>query len=278
MKTSNNWIIGVLLILLPLTASAQKNIQSAFKAIIQCPQAQIKETSTLDKDNKNIKTGESSVYNFRLPSNKKNLIKAAMTAFEKDKDSSYSFKVGTGRHNDSPLTVGIGDGKGTGIRVNNEGYDYLYALFLAPKSEDPEGNHRYSYSITYKEEKGDIVGKIVITYATTLMYRQQLEREKMRKKQQNFTGNNNTNSQSNSQNWFNDIMSCFQSMNEAGPQTRIKLATKAYNLINNISKYPEVTITDKNTVREILKGLIQDKEYSETVLNKLLNQCYNNLR
>lgn len=279
MKTSTNWVIGILLTLSILPVSAQKNIQSAIREIIECPEAKIKETSTLQKDYAtNIKTGESNVYTYRLPSNKMNLIKAAITAFEKDKDKSYSYMIGNAQRNSQPLKVAVGDGTGASatVQINTDGYNYLYGLFLAPKTENPEGHYRYAYIITYKEEKGEIVGKIVKTYATTLTYRQQLQQDIIRDAQQNSNYKNN--SQSNSKTWFNEVMSCFQNLSEAGPQARIKLVTKAYNLINDISKYPEVTLADKNTVREILQGLIQDKEYSETVLNKLLNQCYNNLK
>lgn len=62
-------------------------------------------------------------------------------------------------------------------------------------------------------------------------------------------------------------------MTSANTQTRIALATKAFKVIRDTSKYSEVTDADKEAVREILKGMISDKKYSESVLNKLLNQC-----
>lgn len=118
MNASKSWFIGILLILSPIAGTAQKNIQSAFKDIIQCPEAQIKETSTLDKDySNNIKIGESSVYTYRLPSNKMNLIKAAITAFEKDKDKAYSYKVGTAQRNEQPIRVAVGEGSGASVQI-----------------------------------------------------------------------------------------------------------------------------------------------------------------
>lgn len=74
------------------------------------------------------------------------------------------------------------------------------------------------------------------------------------------------------------MMTYFQNMSQGSTQTRIALASKAYKLIQDIEKYPEVTDADKNTVREILKGMISDKKYSETILNKILNQCLTNIK
>lgn len=76
-------------------------------------------------------------------------------------------------------------------------------------------------------------------------------------------------------------MSYLQTMTSANSQTRIALASKAYMLIRDASQYPDysdVSKSDKDTVREILKGMISDKKYSETVLNELLNQCLVNLK
>lgn len=276
MKTSVKRFFVILCIFMPLLASAQKNIQSAFQAIIKCPEAKVTESVTLDKNLKtNIKTGESSVYSFSLPLTKKNLINNAIAAFDKDSEKTYSFQKGNAKQGDSSLGMAVGDNNNNSIRYNLPGYNYCYALFLAPKSEDPEGIHRYGYALVYKEGKDAIEGKMIVTYATTLMYRQKVEQERMQKAQQMYS--NQWNNQNNQQNWFDQMIACFQGMPQANSQTRISLATKAYNLIKNVSQYQDVTVTDKNTIKEILKAMISDKEYSETVLNKLLNQCYNNL-
>lgn len=273
MKTSFIRLLSLLLAAIPMTAAAQNNIKSAFNEIIKCPEAQITETHSLEKDPiTGVKTGQSDVYRFVLPANKENLIKKVFSAFDKDTDMAYSINRGKNEKNDRKINLAIGNGDGDGVHINNQGYDYIYSLFLAPTSEDSDGIYRYAYGINYKKDGGKLIGKLVITYATTLNYRQQMAQKKQYNVLRNLSNGAYviTGSQ---KSWFETLMSYFQSMTSANSQTRIALATKAYNVIRDTSKYPDVTETDKDAIREILKGMISDKKYSETVLNKLLSQC-----
>lgn len=273
MKTSFIRLLSLLLAAIPMTAAAQNNIKSAFNDIIKCPEAQITETHSLEKDPiTGVKAGQSDVYRFVLPANKENLIKKVFSAFDKDSDSAYSINRGKNEKNDRQINLAVGNGDGDGVRINNSGYDYIYSLFLAPASEDSDGIYRYAYGINYKKDGGKLIGKLVITYATTLNYRQQMAQKKQYNVLRNLSNGSYviTGSQ---KSWFDTLMSYFQSMTSANSQTRIALATKAYNVIRDTSKYPDVTETDKDAIREILKGMISDKKYSETVLNKLLSQC-----
>ena len=277
MKTSIIRLLSLLLTVLPMSAGAQNSIKSAFDAIIKCPEAQITESHTLDKDpSTGVKTGQSDVYRFVLPSSKTKLLENVVSAFDKDAEKAYSINRGKTVNTERDIILTVGDGYGDDdVCINNPDCEYIYSLFLAPLSEDPEGIYRYAYGMNCKEEGGKLVGKLVITYATTLKHRQQLEQERRNKIifGESFSKLDNTYSGSTQQSWFDLLMSYFQGMTSANTQTRIALATKAFKVIRDTSKYSEVTDADKEAVREILKGMISDKKYSESVLNKLLNQC-----
>ena len=256
------------------TAVAQTNLKMAFDAIIKCRDARITERHTLEKDPAtNVKTGQSDVYQFEMPASKIGLVKNVISAFGKDSDKAYSINSGTFRLSDPQISLAVGDGNNAGERITEPGYEYAYATFLAPKSEDPSGIYRYAYGVNYREEDGKVRGTLVITYATTLQHRQAKEQ-----KNHDWVFNGLPPGSVVMQNpgyqpsWFDTLMSYFQSMTSANSQTRIALATKAFKLIQNSSKYPEVTSSEKAAVREILKGMISEKKYSESVLNTLLNQ------
>ncbi len=276
MKTSTIRLISLLFAVMPMMAAAQTNIKSAFDAIIKSREAQITENHTLNKNPAtNVKTGQSDVYRFALPTDKFNLIKNVISAFDKDADMAYSLNRGKAISTDREIQLVVGDANTDGVTINEPGCEYVYAFYLASPSEDPEGNHRYAYGMSFKEEDGKLVGKLIVTYATTLKYRQDAEKQRQYDLIRKFSkGAYTIPSMNPSQNsWLDILMSYFRSMTSAGSQTRIALATKAYKVIRDTSKYPEVTDADKDAVREILKGMISEKKYSETVLNKLLNQC-----
>ncbi len=268
MNTHLSRPISLLLAVIPILAAAQSNIKSAFDALIKCPDAQITQTHTLEKEpGLNKKTGQSDIYNFILPADKIRLVENIISAFEKDSELAYSINSG-GNTVNTIIQLAVGDGSGQGVHINEPECQYTYSLFLAPQSEDPNGIYRYAYGINYKQAGDEIIGKLVVTYATTLKYRQQVQQD--RQLDMWRTGSIVITSQ---QTWFDMLMSCFQSMTSANSQTRIALATKAFNVIKDTPNYPEVTEADKNAVREILKVMISDNKYSETVLNTLLNQC-----
>lgn len=276
MKTSIIRLISLMFAVIPMMADAQTNIKSAFDAIIKCPEAQITESHTLDKDpTTGVKTGQSDVYNFVLPISKENLIEKVYSAFDKDAGMAYSINEGNRNKSGKNISLAVGDGKASGVQINGIDCEYVYSLFLAPLSEDPNGIYRYAYGMNYREKGGKLVGKLVITYATTLKYRQQAERQRQDDVLRSFSNDYYAISDNNSsqESWFDMIMTYFQGMTSANTQTRIALATKAFKTIRDTSKYPEVMDADKEAVREILKGMISDKKYSEPVLNKLLNQC-----
>lgn len=276
MKTSIIRLLSLALAVFSLTANAQNNIRSAFDAIIKCPEAQITESHTLEKDPATgTKTGQSDVYRFVLPANKLNLLENVVSAFDKDAEKSYSINRGRSVNTESDIVLTVGNGSTDGVYITSPGCEYIYSLYLAPLTEDPKGIYRYAYGMNFKEAEGMLVGKLVITYATTLNYRQQSERQRQFDVLRNFSNGAYviTGEDSTQQEWFDKLMSYFQSMPQANDQTRISLATKAFKVIRDTSKYPEVTEDDKDAIRDILQVMISEKKYSEAVLHKLLYKC-----
>ena len=69
-------------------------------------------------------------------------------------------------------------------------------------------------------------------------------------------------------------MNCLQKMRISDPTQRMRLASKVYSLIRDSSKYQDVTDADKDTIREVLKAMLTEKEYySNPVVYSLLNRC-----
>ena len=275
MKNSAMWLLCLILSAMPMPAAAQSNIKSAFNALIKSPDVQITESHVLEKDpDTDKKTSQCDVYDFVLPADQFKLIKNIVNAIEKDSQHAYGLYSGRITPSDQEIILAVGDGNGQNeVALTDLGGDYSYAAFLAPKSEDPEGIYRYVYGISYKQLKknDNITGRLVVTYATTLKYRQQAAAEQQQNQWKILNRMNKELSEQDS--WFDMLMSYFQSMAEATSKTRIALATKAFKVIRDTSKYPEVTTADKAAIREILKVMVSDSKYSERVLNKLLNQC-----
>jgi len=282
MKTSVIRLFSLMLAVIPLMATAQNNIKSAFDAIIKCPDAKIVESHTLEKDPATgIKNGQSDVYRFVLPADKAKLIENVVSAFDKDAEMAYSINRGRAVATESGIILTVGNGEDGGVYINDSDCEYIYSLFLAPVSEDPYGIYRYAYGMNCKEEGGKLVGKLVITYATTLKYRQQAEQQQRYNMLRNLSSSTNFISSaddSSQQSWFDLLISYFQGMTSANSQTRIALASKAYKVIRDTAKYPDVTEADKDAIREILEGMISDKKYSETVLHRLLTQCVTSIK
>lgn len=274
MNTKTLRLICCLALIFPVIATAQKNVQSAFDAILKCKDAEISRNLTLDKDPEtNVKTGQCNAYHFELPANKINLVNDVVSALDKDSDKAYSIEQGSTKSRRKEVFLAVGDGSSSGFQISKPGYKYIYALFMAPKTEDPDGKYRYAYGINYRKDGDKIKGTLVITYATTLKYRQQREREVFK----NYSGSG-IKIYTSQKSWFEELMSYLQAMSTENSQTRISLATKAYTLIQNVSKYPDATEQDKDTAREVLKAMISDRKYSDPVLNRLLTQSLASLK
>lgn len=262
MNTFYFWIISLIFIIFPIAGKAQNSIKSAFDAIINCPEAVITESHSLEKEpGTNIKTSQYDGYSFELPASKMPLIRKVISAFGNDSERAFSIEQGKTR---KEIALAIGDGTKT-VTFATKGDDYIYALFLPSSNEDKEGIYRYAYSMSFKEENEKITGFLVITYATTLKYRQELDQ----KQNEESADVNGTQTE---KGWFETMISYLQGMQAATPKTSLALAAKAFKLIQEADKDRNVSLADKNAIREILKVMISSPQYSETV-NALLNQC-----
>lgn len=266
-------IVCALAALTSMQAWAQSNIKSAFDAIINCKDAQVKEQHSLDRNPETgEKTGQSDVYFFTLPADKMKLVDNAVASFKRDDSMAYGIYSGTLRE-PGEIAIAAGKDESRAVYIGESGDDYTYALFLAPRSEDPTSTWRYAYSISYKRSNGEVKGKIVITYATTLQYRQE---QKQKAYEQMF---NIPSVSGSGTSWFSKLMSYFQSMTSGSTQARVALATKAYELIKKSKNYPDVTDTDKDAAREIIMSMLNERKYNtEPVLRQLLNSCLTALK
>lgn len=268
MKTAIFRILSLVLLLSPLRSVAQTAIQHAFQRIIDCKDAKITSTFSLEKDPQtNIKISQADTYDFILPSGKMKLVKDVLEAFDKDSNKSYALYGGTAKKGAAPLSLAVGDAKSS-VRINDPGTEFMYACFLAPEAENKEGIYRYAYGMNYKEEKnGEIVGKLVITYATTLKYRQEVADVKWEKQLDNWK-----NSQ---QSWFDRVVRSMERIPMGGSIAQIQSASKTLIIISEMDKYSDVTEAEKDAIREILAGMLNDSRCSETSLQAILKQCRN---
>lgn len=272
MKTATLGLLSLLTAAMPMAVSAQVNIRSAFKKIIECKDAEIKESRFVERNpQSNIITGKSEVYSFELPAGKKKLLEKAIAAFAEDAGKAYTIKSGSSDEESIPILLAVGNSNAPGVPVTEPGTEYMYSCFLAPDTVDLAGNYRFALGLNYKEEDGKIIGKLMETFATTLQYRQYgLSYGKYKtfeggQELANILGDNKQMS------WFEQLMAYFGGI-ETSPnsKTRIGLAAKSYTLIKNHKKYPDVTPQDCNAVREILKELIP---MQDPIVKKILQQC-----
>ena len=161
---------------IPWQASAQTNVKKAFDKLLNSTDVEMQKES--HQMSKNPQSGKKesmfAMYYFSLPESKEKLIKEVLAAFRTDEAEAYTMESGMAGKEDPPIHLAAGEGPEYNVRINYEGYHYMYACYLAPASEDPEGNHRYAYGVYWKKDKGEkIDGGLVITYATTLKYRQE---------------------------------------------------------------------------------------------------------
>lgn len=260
MKKTVFRLFSLMLAISPMIATAQSNIKSAFDAIIKCPQAQITENHSMERNpENNVKIGQSDIYKFILPANKMSLIKNAINAFEKDSKYAYSLQSGHTKKRDRGIVCAVGNGESSGVTISDPDCDYYYELFLAPKSEDPDGIYRYAYAINYKETDGKIEGKIVITYATTLKYRQSS------KKNNSVVNINQNNYDSELENLMYYI-----GMINGESDFDVIYATKIYKIASKLEKTQKLTERDKKLARDIIKSkLNKSKDLDSTVITLL---------
>ena len=162
-----------ILMLMPLTAHAQGFIKRAFNVLITSEPAQVESSHKLNKNPETgVKEGQLDVYEFTIPASHHDLVEDVERAFEQDKEKAYSMKTASATSKKSydytSLAVG-GDDSGYPLG-DIKGSRYIYALFLDP--EDMTKTHRYAYAMEWRKDEKEIVGKLIVTYATTQKYRE----------------------------------------------------------------------------------------------------------
>ena len=302
MKTVFFRIACVLVALTPLCSSAQSNITKAFDALLKNSDVTYTENHSLDKDvTTGVKESQYDIYTFTMPANKMSLVDNIVKAFRTDADKAYSFNSGETTDTDPVLQLAVGDGDTGGVRVTWPGRKYIYATFLAPKSENPSGNYRYAYAINWEKTKDVITGQLIVTYATTLKYRQSRattisfypELPKMTtvsggESITSINGNSITTITENgitttttakpSDTWFTTFISYVQALSSHGNQsTRQAIAAKLYKHVQQ-AQDSKVSKEDKEVACEILKSLQSQTKTYDDITRQLLNSALISLK
>lgn len=289
MKTTVFKLFCLLAAFVPLAANSQTNIKAAFDAIMKCPKAEVTDYHFLKKDKEtNLKSGQDDVYRFVLPADRMDLIKNVLTAFDKDMASAYVVKQGENTGDKIKVQLYSEDstlGDVSVLSVDDPGTSYIYELFAPSKAEDPDGNHRYAYAFNYKEKDGKIVGKMVINYALTSEYRELSRQAAQRQRDLEWTislskaQREESPENESKQSWFEQMMACVGGLDESSlnSKNRIALATKAYKLVKDVNKYPDVTVQDRTVLRQIFRTLKDKPGPQDPILKELLQQCENGL-
>lgn len=161
-----------LLGLLPLVTQAQQHIKAAFDALVQDNSVELSVEHKLEKDpDTGEKESQFDFWEFTLPKSKQLLVNNIRRAFDQDSEQAYSISTGSNsRGGEGVEVLAVGNGNFGGYSVGEiKGSDYIYALFLDP--DDAERIHRYAYVLEWKDNGEEILGRLVVTYATTQKYR-----------------------------------------------------------------------------------------------------------
>ncbi|MDE7437221.1 MAG: hypothetical protein K2M93_01930 [Muribaculaceae bacterium] len=273
MKTKIIALLSLLALLLPLSTTAQTNVQRAFNELLKNSDVEYTESHSLNKDAETgVKESQYDVYSFTLPASKFKLIENILKAFKTDEDKAYSINEGKSDKNSQQISVAVGDGSGAGVLVNPHGYNYYYALYLAPKSEDKSGNYRYAYAMYWKKGKDKVEGTLIVTYATTLKYRQN--------RAYSNSGLNYIQVQTTDENWFSKMVNYIQALsntnaNSAGQQA---LAAKIFKQAQSSQNIKGLSEGDKDAARELLKTMISERDKYDSLTIQLLNSALANIK
>lgn len=177
---NKHFLVASIMMLMPMTIHAQGYIKRAFNMLITSEPAKVESTHKLNKDPETgIKEGQLDVYEFTIPVSHHDLVDGIKQAFDQDKEKAYSmsstFTKNKKMYNYTSLAVG-GDNNGYPLGEIKDSR-YIYALFLDP--EDKSKTHRYAYAMEWCEGTKEIVGKLIVTYATTQQYRTRMRRPRI---------------------------------------------------------------------------------------------------
>lgn len=272
MKHLTKAIMLLAICLLPGSAIAQAVLQAEFDRLINCPQATITQTHSLERDvATRQKTSQSDVYNFKLPMSKRKLVDNILDAFKTDAGIAYSFESGNAKSQNQEVALAIGDGSRS-LLLASGGRDYIYATFLAPESENPEGIYRYAYGMSWQTDGDQIVGTLGVTYATTLKYRQQQESRYSDRRPKVVV-------QQPEEPWFNMMAYYVMGFLRASKNDRKTYATRIYEHSKQCANDSTVTDIDKATARKIISDAISSKnENNDAFVLSLMNSAIENIK
>lgn len=171
MKSKQFLAVSIMMLSLQ-TVHAQGHIKRAFNVLITDTYTKVESTHKLNKEPETgTKVGQLDVYEFTIPAAHHNLIEDIQQAFDQDKEKAYSLTSTSAAnkksYNYTSLAVG---GEDSGCPLGDmKNSRYIYALFLDP--DDQSKTHRYAYAMEWCEGAKEIVGKLIITYATRQEYR-----------------------------------------------------------------------------------------------------------
>ncbi|MFG6425646.1 MAG: hypothetical protein K1W14_04545 [Muribaculaceae bacterium] len=267
------------------TATAQTNIKKAFDAIID--NSIVTENHSLEMDpSTGEKVSQMDYYEFKMPADKFGIIKNAVGAFDKDKHLCFGLFSGNDRQPSSPWSLAVGDGQRS-VNILTYGGEYIYALFSAPKEEDPNGIYRYAHGLSYRQKNDSIYGILATTYALTLKARQDINEKKKLKKSfqlsedvlKSFNNKdfnlNDLSALMKQDSWFDTLMTYIQGLESETIATQRSLATKIYKHTANIKSAKDVTEQDRTTAIRILSDLINTP--LDSVVKNLLSSALQNL-
>lgn len=289
MKNLFRLLLGLVLAAAPLSVCGQTTIQEAFDRVIQ--------GKSVKSSSKEIQShNDYIICRLTLPAKTAaGLIEEMQAAFDMESGMSYQFvRNKSGR---DAIRLAVGDGFHVGIAINSlPGGHYTYACFLAPQKEDPEGIHRYAYALNWVQQGDQTTVRLIRTYATTQMYRQQ-QLLQQASKQFRPLGDLKFQPQgdlsklqqwsqmvlSDDTSWFSTFVFYVRGLEDAqDPTMRQAVATRIYEhskLLSDKSapERPKVTSLDKKTAREILSDLIEEHQ-ADLLVKRLLNASLVNLR
>ena len=271
----------------PFCSSAQTNVSKAFDNLLKNSDVEYTEKHSVEKDvDTGIKESQYDVYTFTLPAKKIGLIDNIVKAFKTDENKAYSFNSGEAGTGDPDITVAVGDANSGGVRVSYPGRKYIYAAFLAPKNENPSGNYRYVYAMNWLKDNDVIQGQLIITFATTLKYRQsRAYTTTLYTDLPNMTVYNGASATTVNgvitttipDIWFSTFMSYIQAIAKENQSTRQALAAKLYKHVQQ-AQSENISKEDKDVAREILKSMQSETKKYDEITRQLLNSALVSLK
>lgn len=263
--------IFLLALLLPITAVAQQNIMKAWKNFESQSDVTIdSEKHSIEKDPETgKKTYHVEYWLFSVPKNRLGLIEDFAKAFNSDANQAYSINEGvTTRADEIQLAVGTTSSNTATATVGaKKGSHYKYCLFLDP--DDKEGHNRYSYSLDWIESGDKYTGTFMITYATTLKYRQSQQQQSTASSYNSYNVVYDWD-----QSWFSQFMTLVSTVDQGSPSARKFIAGQIFDLCKDAP-----TQADKDTAIDVLNSILPDIEKSkDTVTATILKNCIKNLQ